>query len=107
MFLHDEVGEVALARFLISRRPSRRAPRLQLSARAVLTPRKAQVFGTVSDISRTGASVLIDNSAAFAEDDEVLLNIPGHGEIAATVRRVANDRIGLMFHRQLDDDLLE
>jgi hypothetical protein len=105
MFLHDDAGEVELARYLVSRRPTRRAARQKVSARGLLTPRKAQSVCVVDDISRTGASVMVDNPGAFAEGDEVLLNIAGFGDVVATVRRVAEDRLGLMFHQQLDGDL--
>jgi len=105
MFLHDDAGEVRLARYLVARRPVRRAERLKVSARAILTPLDAQTVGKVVDVSRTGASVLVDKPEAFSEDQEVLLTIAGYGEVTATVRRIAEDRIGLMFHRELDGKL--
>lgn len=105
MFLHGDEGEVALARYLVSRRPSRQAPRRKVNVRATLTPRKAQSLCIVDDISRGGASVLVNDAKLFGEDEEVVLSIEGYGDVSATVRRIADGRVGLMFNEQIDGTL--
>lgn len=103
MFLHDEQGEVDLARFLVAQKPARQTPRSKVEVQATLTPRKAQAPCTVDDVSRNGACVLLDDTRGFVENDEVVLSIEGYGDIVATVRYVADGRVGLMFTKDLED----
>ena len=105
MFLHDEEAEVALARFLVSIRPERRDPRQKSGARALLTPKKAQSACVLRDISRLGASITMNDVAHLAPEDEVILSIEGYGDIEATVRRVEDGSLGLMFHKALSGEL--
>jgi len=105
MFLHDDSREVDLARYLVSQRPARQAPRRKVSVQATLTPRKAQARCTIDDVSRSGASVLINGADGFTEGDEVVLTVEGHGDIIATVRRVGEGRLGLMFSGELEGKL--
>lgn len=101
MFLHEDEGEVELARYLVARRPERQSPRRRVELEATLTPRKAQSACVIEDASRSGASVLVSDADSFREDDEVILSIDGYGDVAATVRRVSEGRIGLMFDHPL------
>ncbi len=105
MFLHDEDAEVELARFLVSIRPERPDPRQKSGARALLTPKKAQSACVLRDISRLGASITINDTAHLAPEDEVILSIEGYGDVEATVRRVEDGLLGLMFHKALSGEL--
>ncbi len=57
------------------------------------------------DLSHTGAGLPIDDASHPSIGDEVVLTIEGHGDFVATIRRVDDGKIGLMFVEKLTDEL--
>jgi len=105
MFTHDEEHAAALARFLIAKPPPRPQPRRPAKAVAVLLVRDRRVPCSVEDISSFGAKVRVNDTNGFAEDQEVLLRIDGHGSLPAIVRRVEAGEIGLVLVEAFVGDL--
>lgn len=100
-FLHDEERETALARYLVARRPQRRDPRKALHVKATLTPCRMRSPCVVKDVSRMGAGVSIGDAHQLSEHDEVMLSIEDYGDVPATVRRISEGEVGLIFHNPL------
>ena len=98
LFLHDDEAEAALGRYLVSSRPERVEPRKPVGIEAALILRTAC---TVWNISRLGANLAIDEVAHLSVGDEVMLSIPDYGDVAAKVRRVSEEGVGLMFRKAL------
>ncbi|MDP6706766.1 MAG: PilZ domain-containing protein [Alphaproteobacteria bacterium] len=101
MLLHDDAGEVALARYLVDVEQSRRPPRDDVGAAVRLTAGGIETTCIVEDISRIGARVLVDDIRLFTIDQEVSIEIEGIGPIAAAVQQLGDREIGLIFLQQL------
>lgn len=104
-FLQDESDELRLARFLVSQKPARRLARQNVKMEAVLTVDGVGFDCVVVDLSRFGANVLADETDRLMEGSEVMLKVVGYGEIAASVRHVKANRVGLMFLGMLEGKL--
>lgn len=104
MFLHDDEGEIEVARYLVAIEQNRRAKRHE--ARGDVTLRASGVSSVciVEDLTRHGARVLIDDARHIAQDQDVTLELPRLGPIAATVQQVADREIGLAFLRELAEE---
>ena len=105
MFIHGPADEIRLARFLVSLEPPRRPPRVDVQLGALLTAANVQATCVVADISRSGARITLSDTSHLRVGDEVVLNIDGHGELAATVRRIADGEAGLEFHQEFEGAL--
>jgi hypothetical protein len=105
MFIQDAADEARLARFLLSRQPARSPERRMVAAEATITADGRRLPCFVESISEGGAGVLVDEAQRLAKDDEVVLELAGHGDIVATVRHVDGRKVGLMFRWELDVDL--
>jgi hypothetical protein len=104
MFMHDDTGEVAVARYLVEVEQSRRPPRHDVGVEARLTAGGVDTACIVDDISRTGARILVDDTRVFTIDQEVSIQLEGIGRITATVQRLEDREIGLMFLQQLSSE---
>lgn len=104
MFLHGEDEEVELARYLVSLQPPRRPQRTKTESDATLSQDEVQSPSTVKDISPTGAGVEVDDTSELSVGDEVILTIEGHGDFVATIRRVDDGGIGVMFAERLKEE---
>ncbi len=105
MFLHDGEAEAELGRYLVSRRPERAEPRNAVGIDGFVIPLREWMESTVLDVSRMGASLTISDARDLSVGDEVMLMIPGYGEVAATVRRVSEKHVGFIFWKALIGDL--
>ena len=97
MFLHDETDAVALARWMVEKKPPRRQTRHECHIEATLNFLGIEVACVVTDISRTGATISIEETGNLVISSEVLLKLPGHSSIAASVRHVEGTSVGLML----------
>lgn len=106
MFLLDEASEVQLARHLVSMQAERRQHHRE-SARteATLRPKSGDYPCVVENISRTGASVLVNDARHLMEGDDLVLRIAGFADIAAVVRRLDEGEVALMFHHEIAGEL--
>ncbi len=105
LFLHDGEAETELGRYLVSRRPERAEPRNAVGIDGFVIPLREWMESTVLDVSRMGANLAIADARHLSVGDEVMLMIPGYGEVAATVRRVSEEHVGLIFREALIGDL--
>ncbi len=96
-FIHDPADEIRLARFLVSLAPPRQPPRHPVEIGGLLTAGNVQVSCTCADLSETGARVCLRDVGDLEVGDRVMLHIDGHGELAATVRRVGECEISVEF----------
>ena len=106
MFIHEAADETRLAGYLLSLQPPRNPVRHAVATEATVTSAtgvRCPCF--VESISRDGAGILADEAGQLGEDDEVVLSLPEHGDIAATVRHVDGRQIGLKFHEEFDAEL--
>lgn len=101
MFLHDDTGEIAVARYLVAIEQSRRPPRHNVSFEAHLIAGSVDSACVVDDISRIGVRVLVDDTRHITAGQEVSIDLDGIGRVAATVQRVDDREIGLMFLQEL------
>ena len=58
----------------------------------------------VEDISRIGARVVLEDTRHISSGQDVTLFLAGVGQIYATVQRLDEGEIGLMFLQELSDD---
>ena len=103
MFIHETGDEARLARYLLSLQPPRNPVRHAVATEATVTSAagvRCPCF--VESISRDGAGILADEAGQLGEDDEVVLSLAEHGDIAATVRHVDGRQVGLEFRQKLD-----
>ena len=107
MFFHHGEAEAELGRYLVSRRPERTEPRKAVSIDGILIliPLRQRMACTVLDVSRMGARLAIADASDLSVGDEVMLSIPAYGEVAAAVRRVSEEDVGLLFRKALIGDL--
>ena len=97
-FLLDQDEQVTLARYLISHQPARRASRHDTHIEATLRKARTELHCVVENLSRTGAAIrILEASSCLVTLEEVLLILPGYGSIAATVRHVDGNKVGLML----------
>lgn len=105
MFLHDEAAEVRLARWLLEVKPTRRQARHACRIDASVRFGKREFPCVVTDISRSGAAIEMEQVDLLAGSSEVELVLPGYAPIAASVRHIAGKTVGLMlidgFHGEL------
>ncbi len=101
LFLHDGEAEAEFGRYLISHRPERAEPRKAVGIEATLISLRQRMACTVLDVSWLGANLAIGEAANLSVGDEVMLSIPDYGDVAATVRRVSEEGVGLMFRKAL------
>lgn len=104
LFLHDDAGEVAVARYLVAVEQSRRPPRHDVSAAAHLVAGSVDSTCVVDDISRIGARILVDDTRHISVGQEISVHFDGIGSVAATVQRVDDREIGLMFLQELSSE---
>lgn len=104
MFHQDAAGEARMARLLLSLKPARSPERRPLATEATITAGGRQMPCFVESISEGGAGILFDEAGGLVKDEEVALNLEGHGDVAATVRHVDGRKVGLMFRQTLDLD---
>ncbi len=97
MFLHAEGPARELAHHLVTLPPARRVIRRSTKMEASLVLETSTYPCSVADISRIGACVLLDRVTPIRDGDEVVLRQEGLGDVAASVRWVADFRLGLMF----------
>jgi hypothetical protein len=98
-FIHDSADEVRLARFLVAQAPPRQPPRHAVEIGGLLTAGNVQVSCAVADLSDSGARVRLRDTDHLSEGDRVVLHIDGHGDLAATVRRIGDAEIGVAFEQ--------
>jgi len=105
MFLHDEADQVRLARWLIQAKPTRRQARHPCRIDATVRFGERELACVVTDLSRSGAAIQIEEAGQFVPSSEVKLLLPGYQPITASVRHVVGDTVGLMlidgFHGEL------
>jgi hypothetical protein len=104
MFLNDDAGEVAVARYLVAVEQSRRPARHDVSAEAHLVAGSVDTTCVVDDISRIGARILVDDTRHFSVGQEVSVHLEGIGRVTATVQRVDDRELGLMFLQELSSE---
>jgi len=102
MFLHDEAGEMAFARFLIELRPDRPQVRRQLHLAASLHLYSAELPCTVTNLSSSGVALSLAEPRELAIGDRVDLELPGYGLVPATIRYVEDISVGLALIEGLD-----
>ena len=100
MFLHGEDGEEALARWLLWLKPQRQQRRYICEFEASLRSLERQLSCTVVNLSRNGAGITMSDTSHLVVSSEVEFSLPHYGSIAASVRRIDGDTVGL----QLIDD---
>jgi hypothetical protein len=96
-FIQEPADEARLARFLVSLSPPRLPPRHPVQMAARLTVGEVELRGTVADLSSSGARGSLSDTGRLGPGDQVVLHIEGHGELKATVRRLAEGEIGVEF----------
>ncbi len=101
-FHFDEAEKAEFARRLMTLRPPRRPKRQELNREALLTVRGTELKAQVRDLSERGANLSVDDKGLLMEGDEVALKIAGYDEVTATVRRIGNRQVGLMFLEDLN-----
>ncbi len=94
-FLHDESRQDALSAWLMDTRPGRRPVRYScdIPARIVVDGHKLDC--KVTNLSRSGACITSARADRLMVTSEVVLELPGYGTMAALVRHVVDDNIGL------------
>ena len=97
LFLHGDGGEEALAHWLLWLSPKRRQTRFACRIEATLRVLDHEYSCTVVNLSRGGAGITMKETAHLAISSEVLLNLPDYGSIAASVRHIDGDIIGLVL----------
>ncbi|MDP6705652.1 MAG: PilZ domain-containing protein [Alphaproteobacteria bacterium] len=103
-FIQEPADEARLARFLASLAPPRLPQRHAVQTEARVTAGAVERTGTVVDLSDTGARVSLEDSRPLAPGDPVVLHVEGHGDLKATVRRLAEGEIGVEFDTDSDAD---
>jgi len=104
MFMHDEEGEIAVARYLVAIEQNRRPQRHEVKLDALLRASGVESPCIVEEISRRGARLLIDDPRHLSQDQDVTLELPRLGAVAATVQRIEDREIGLAFLQELAED---
>lgn len=104
MFLQDEEGEIELARYLVAVEQNRPQKRHEFKLDATLRASGIDSPCIVEDISRHGARILIDDPRHILQDQAATLEVPRLGAIAATVQRIEDGEIGLLFLQELAED---
>ncbi len=95
MFLHDDDGVEALARWLLWLKPQRRQTRYPCRIAATLSVLDREFSCTVVNLSRNGAGITMTEASHLVVSSEVLLCLPDYGSIAASVRHIDGDAVGL------------
>ena len=103
MFLHEEDGEVEVARYLVAIEQNRPSKHRDVQRDVVLRAGGVELTCILSEISRLGATVLVDETRHLSPDQEVTLDLPDVGRIPASVQRVEGREVGLAFLQQLED----
>jgi len=96
-FLHDERGEAQLHDWLFAVRPARRQHRYSCRLPAMLAIREDRVACIVTDLSRSGAAVEVAAPGRLSTGDEVRLMLPEQDAIAASVRHIEGNSVGLLL----------
>ena len=104
MFLHAEGPARELAHHRVTLLPARRVIRRRTKLEASLVLGTSTYPGSVADISRIGGCVLLDRVTPIRIGDEVVLRQEDLGDVAASVRWVADLRVGLMFLQVITSD---
>ena len=94
-FTYEPEEEVEFARHLVASRPPRRRERQAVSNAATLRLAGAEMPCVIVNISRTGAAVTLDETRHFVAGDEVWLRLAGGASLAALVRYVDGNAVGL------------
>jgi len=63
----------------------------------VLAIGEREVDCVVTDLSRSGAAALVSQATGLLPGSEVRLVLPEYGDIAASVRHVDGDNVGLLL----------
>ncbi len=105
VFLHDGEAEVWLGRYLETRRNERAQLPKAVGIDGIVIPLRKEMACTVLDITRLGARLAMADVSHLSIGDEVMLTIPAYGEVAATVRRVSEEHVVLVFRNTLIGDL--
>ncbi len=94
-FLHDASREAALSTWLVDTRPERRQIRYScaIPSRIVAGARKHAC--TVVNLSRSGAGATSDEAGRLVAGSDVVMELPGYGTMAATVRHIQGAMVGL------------
>jgi PilZ domain len=96
-FLLEDEQQLRLANWLLSANLHRRRTRHACNVAASLTTADGTVACLVTDLSRSGAGIRVENPAALVPSSEVILSLPNHGPLSAVVRHLSDEKVGLMF----------
>ncbi len=99
-----EADEIALAHHMVSLKPPRRTRRRAIDSEASLTVHGEECACTVENISRIGASLLVNDARHMIKGDEAVLRLVGQDPIPAVIRRLHDGQVGLMFLKELAAD---
>ncbi len=97
MFLHGDDGEEALAHWLLWLKPQRRQTRHACHIQATLSVLEREYSCTVVNLSRNGAGISMKDTSHLTIASDVVLNLPNYGSIAASVRHIDRDTVGLVL----------
>ena len=97
-----EANEIALAHHMVSLKPPRRTRRRAIDSEASLTVHGEECACTVENISRIGASLLVNDARHMITGDEVVLRLVGQDPVPAVIRRLHDGQVGLMFLIEID-----
>lgn len=95
MFLLDDAEQTGLGRWLVSANLDRPDTRYAYNIQAFLRATSGAYACVVTDLSRTGAGITVPDARGLAVSDEVVLTLPGHAPMAALIRYIVGDKIGL------------
>lgn len=105
MFLHDDSAQEHVARWLLESKPTRRQARHDCRIEASVRTGGQELSCLVTDISRLGAAIQVAEAGQLTTSSEVQLLLPGYRPIAASIRYVLGNTVGLMlidgFHGEL------
>jgi len=86
-----------LADWLVQNGVRRRSPRQEIDLEAVAVMADGEVPCSVTELSHAGASVRFHRPEHAAVGRDVVLVLPDHAPVRATIRHVGDNRVGIAF----------
>ncbi len=96
-FRLDEAEQLVLAQWLASANIERRQRRYTCHIEGLIRTAGAETPCLVTDISRTGAGIRVEEAGNLVLSDEIVLTLPGRAPMAAIVRHIAGEKVGLIL----------
>ena len=101
----EDDRQVELARWLVARQPGRRQERRKCYIEAGFRTGGVEYPCVVTDLSPTGAGLASRHAGVLAVASELTLLLPDQAPLAATIRHVDGEVIGVMFMDRFEGEL--